>query len=325
MVPTIKKHKILERILGISLFFCLILNSISFAEAISDSSIEFNIRSNDITVLNLNQFDFPFNQLSVKNPDRKGTTLEIEIIDRPIDKFLIAKPAFKYFSIQSSSSDLTLEYEFEVDMDWLQNNNLDEDDVSIFKFNKINNTWEELDSKVSYANAGNFYYKTKTDIGYFVIAAKDIPIIPTKVDTTSPTEEQSVEIQKETKTIEPTLEQPLPVEQNSSLSFILIGIIAFTLIGGSSAVFIINSKQKTQIPSYEKEYNNINLISDIENRIIQEAKTTSLIEKEIEELEPKIASKIAQTLKSNGFPPAQIREKLLSNNISEETINKVLA
>lgn len=122
---------------------------------------------------------------------------------------------------------------------------------------------------------------------------------------------------------EPTLEQPLSFQTNSNLTIILIGIISITLIGGSSTILIINKKPKSN--STQNEINNFNLIANIENKVLQRTEKTNLIQKEIDELEPKIALKIIRTLKEKGFALAEIREKLLSNQISEETINKILA
>ncbi len=329
--------KIIERVLFLFLLTSLLLSSISIAEAFKSSSRNYPINlQNGVHNLNIESQNIAVQELLIFSTNKQNSYIEIENINQPIDKFLIARPSYEYFSLKCNLESKRFEITFLVSKEWLDNQNINEKAVTLYQFNQKEGIWEKAFTELKLLNKGFYTYVSKIEgDGYFVISDKDYVeekiIMNNKEDdkninknnsnTINNNNNNNTKNNNENSFVELTLENPLEIKKKSYNKYILIGCGAIFLI---LLLKISKLNTKNKLNTFDMKVNNLNLIENIEKNVLNKQNKLELIQSEINSLEEKIALKIAKTLQENEFSPAEIRAKLISNNISQEVINKVI-
>ncbi len=99
----------------------------------------------------------------------------------------ISGKIYRYLEIRTENLNENLEkaiVKFEVEKSWLEINNLETSDVSVFKFDNNTQNWNELETTFENEDNGNYIYSVELDsFSFFAVAEKiKIPIISDIVD-----------------------------------------------------------------------------------------------------------------------------------------------
>jgi PGF-pre-PGF domain-containing protein len=142
-----------------------------------------------------------------------------------------AGEVYKYISIITEN----LQYleraslQFQVEKEWMQNNSLPKEDMSLFRFSNSTNIWEEIHTTFDSEDSTYYYYRSGiTSFSYFVMAGPDPPVQATVNDT-----ETTISSEDTNATTEDAQENAESGEQEKNWTgvIILVVIIAIVAIG----------------------------------------------------------------------------------------------
>lgn len=328
--------KIAERILFLLLLLALLASSISIAKAAGAHIVEdFTLISGRQNhVIDTTKFNRTIEQVALTHKAKNNERLTIGyIIGNPIDKFLITRTAYQYFSIEKNfveNADMKITYS--VPESWVNNLGYNYKALALYYFNEREEAWEEIPSHLQQSSAGKLIFNTNTNrFGYYVVADKDFEIEkPITIIETVPTdmENQSEKTMEKNPLTPPEIESPIAIQEkqkNTSLMVITLTILVLTLLGGTIAIIKLQAKdnKKQKKKPKHKGGHNMHFFDDLAAKVIEKNRVANM-KKEINSLEHLVANKLTQALKNKGYSNHQIHNHLTKNKIDPNIINRLI-
>jgi len=164
-------------------------------------------------------------QIEVNN-EAQNVKITINKYDsKPANVSVEKSDTYKYLSIVTQNLKDNLSravIEIQVNKSWVSDKNFNKTDIALFRYNEAANKWEELTTTFKEEDSTYYYYDAElTSFSYFAIAPKEQALV--------------VEEQQET---------TLGEEQEGTLSVWVGIIIAFVILAGFVAFFILKKNKK---------------------------------------------------------------------------------
>jgi len=328
-----KYVKIIEKMIMLFLLSALVASSITFVNATSTQiSSNFPVNANQINPeIDVSSMNIAIQKITITNEISANSNIKISYIkERPIDKFLIARSAYQYFSVEKTTKQEqnTILLDFRITEDWLKAQNIPLEGITLYRFNLAENRWEPLETKFKYSNLGYINYQaTSNNYGYYVISDRDIILPKEQLEKTKNVEESEnstqniITNQKE----EPQLVYPLESSTNVYILPILVVLILIMSIipMGYGVKKIEKNKKEKKVKEESKKKKTLDFLESIEKKVMQREERAKKIKEEIIKIEPKIAERFAQVMKQQGYSAQAIKNTLLQNQIDEEIVNEL--
>ncbi|MGM5483788.1 MAG: PGF-pre-PGF domain-containing protein [Nanobdellota archaeon] len=320
--------RFLERLIFILFLLAFMINFITFADAASERYRDYSATSN---------IDTESMGIALKNinlmTSESGAALRVSTIEKPIDRYLIGRISYEYFSITDkldNIDDISFSLKFEVNSKWVENFDGKEKAVSLYHFNKDEMLWKKVETDFMYKKGDVYTFKSYPDnMGYFVIADKDY--VKNKGVVKKNKSKNVSENHKE-----PDVEIPSDSEENvSSMQLeggsdntkkVLSSYILYSIVFFFISIFVLSFLLVKKKGNKDVSINDV--LDRAENKISSKLKDNTskeeIMKQKIDALEPKIAFAIVSKLKDKGYDEEGIKAVLAKRNIRKDIIERVI-